>query len=259
MRHQSRRRNPFDLVKRPLWADRLAENGQETPEIRMAQPLNDFFYSLVSRLMSNPWLEVPLSDYESHMSLPVIAQAEMLANQLSEALHQFSPASVAVIGCSGGNGFDKIPSITKRVVGVDINPSYIASASSRYLGRIPGLELHVADIETDPLPFDPVDLIYAALVFEYVSLPAVLGNLSRVCRPGARLVSVLQLPSKHVHAVSPSPYQSVQALAPLMHLVPPAKLAEGAASSGFTLESEKTLALKSGKEFAIHVYRHAAG
>lgn len=209
--------------------------------------------------MNNPWLEIPLSDYESHMSLPTIAQAEMLAAQFSDALHQFSPESVAVIGCAGGNGFDRIPSATKRVVGVDINPSYIASASSRYLGRIPSLEFHVADIQAGPLPFDPVDLIYAALVFEYVSLPAALGNLSRVCRPGARLVSVLQLPSAHVHGVSPSPYQSVQVLAPLMRLIPPVELAECAASCGFTLESEKPLALKSGKEFVIQVYRHAAG
>jgi len=209
--------------------------------------------------MNNPWLEIPLSDYESHMSLPTIAQAEMLAAQFSNALLQFSPESVAVIGCAGGNGFDRIPSTTKRVIGVDINPSYIASASSRYLGRIAGLEFHVADIQACPLQFDPVELIYAALVFEYVSLPAALGNLSRVCRPGARLVSVLQLPSAHVHGVSQSRYQSVQVLAPLMRLIPPGDLAECAASSGFTLESEKTLALESGKEFSIQVYRHAAG
>lgn len=207
--------------------------------------------------MNNPWLEVPLSDYEGHMSLPTIAQAEMLAAQFSDVLRRFLPESVAVIGCAGGNGFDRIPSETKRVVGVDINPSYIASASSRYLGSIPGLEFHVADIQSAPLAFGPVDLIYAALVFEYVSLPAALSNLSRVCRPGGRLVSVLQQPSPDVHAVSASPYRNVQVLAPIMRLVPPAEFAECAASSGFALESEKTLVLKTGKEFIIQVYRHS--
>lgn len=209
--------------------------------------------------MNNPWLEIPLSDYESHMALPAIAQAEMLASQFSDALLQFSPESVAVIGCAGGNGLDRIPSTTKRVVGVDINPSYVASASSRYLGHIPGLEFHVADIQSGPLPFAPVDLIYAALVFEYVSLPAALGNLSRVCRPGGRLVSVLQQPSARVHAVSPSPYTSVQLLVPLMRLIPPAELSERAASSGFALESEKNLALESGKEFVVQVYCRTTG
>ena len=154
-----------------------------------------------------------------------------MASQFSDALPRFAPESVAVIGCAGGNGLDKIPGSVKRVVGVDINPDYIASAFFRYLGRIPGLEFHVADIQSDPLPFAPVDLIYAALVFEYVSLPASLSNLSRVCRLGGRLVSVLQQPSAHVHEVSPSPYTSVQAFVPLMRLIPPTELVECAKSA----------------------------
>jgi len=209
--------------------------------------------------MHSPWLDIPLADYEGHMSLPTIAQAEMLASEFSEALRQFSPESVAVIGCAGGNGFDGIPATVKRVVGVDINPNYIASASSRYLGRIPGLEFHIADIQAAPLPFAPVDLVFAALVFEYVTLPAALGNLARVCLPGGRLVAVLQQASAHVHAVSSSPYTSVQVLALLMRLVPPPELTQCALSSGFALESERTVALKSGKEFVIQVYCHAVG
>lgn len=193
------------------------------------------------------------------MSLPTIAQAEMLATEFSEALRQFSPESLAVIGCAGGNGFDRIPPSVKRVVGVDINPSYIASVSSRYLGRVPGLEFHVADIQAAPLPFAPVDLVFAALVFEYVALPAALVNLAGVCRPGGRFVAVLQQPSAHVHAVSPSPYTSIQVLVPLMRLVPPAELTACAASSGFALESERTVVLKSRKEFVVQVYCHAAG
>jgi SAM-dependent methyltransferase len=193
------------------------------------------------------------------MSLPSIAQAEMLASEFSDVLQQFFPESVAVIGCAGGNGFDKIPRTTKRVVGVDINPSYIASASSRYLGRIPGLELHVADIQGVRLPFAPVDLIFAALVFEYVSLPAALGTLSHVCRAGGLLVSVLQQPSTSMHAVSPSPYRSLQLLAPLMRLITPKQLVESAESFGFSLESEKPVILSSGKEFVTQVFRNAAG
>jgi SAM-dependent methyltransferase len=193
------------------------------------------------------------------MSQPTVAQAKMLAAQISEALRMFLPESVAVIGCAGGNGFDRIPSVTKRVIGVDINPGYTAFASSRYQGKIPGLEFHVADIQSAPLAFDPVDLIFAGLVFEYVSLTPALSNLSRVCLPGGRLVSVLQLPSPHGHAVSPSPYRSVHVLAPIMHLIPPAQFAECAATSGFALESEKTLVLESGKEFSVQVYRHGPG
>lgn len=90
-------------------------------------------------------------------------------------------------------------------------------------------------------------------------LPAALGNLSRVCRPDGRLVTVLQHPSPHVHVLSLSPHTSVQALVPLMRLIFPGELAGCAAASGFDLESEQALVLKSGKEFTVQVYRHAVG
>lgn len=210
--------------------------------------------------MRNLWLDIPLSDYESHMSMPAIDQADMLAAQFSDALLRFSPEAVAVIGCAGGNGFDKIdPAVTRRVVGVDINPGYIVAAASRFEGSVSGLEFHVADIQFDPLAFEPVDLVYAALVFEYVSLPESLGRLSGSCRPGGRLVTVLQLPLQDIHAVSPSPYRSIQALVPCMRLVSPEEFAGRAATAGFLLESGKTLVLRSGKQFAVQMYRRADG
>ena len=204
---------------------------------------------------ANPWLDIPLSDYEAHMSLPTVAQAQMLAENLSQVLAQFAPRSVAVIGCAGGNGFDRVPRSVTRVVGVDINPDYVAATLSRFGGVIPGLELYVADIAAGPLPFEPVDLIYAGLVLEYVSLPAALKNLSAACRPGGLLVAVLQQPSSKMQAVSPSPFTSLQALGPVMRFVPPGELSECAARFGFTLEADKVTTLKSGKEFAVQIYR----
>jgi len=51
--------------------------------------------------MSNPWLSIPLEDYERHMSLPAVGQAQMIADQFDRALARTAPASVAVIGCAG--------------------------------------------------------------------------------------------------------------------------------------------------------------
>ncbi len=208
--------------------------------------------------MTNPWFDIPLSDYESHMALPDVGQAAMLASQLETVLLRYAPESVAVIGCAGGNGFDRIPASVRRVVGIDINPRYIAAATARHHGRVPGLELHVADIQAGLPPCAPVELIHAALVFEYVSLPDALANLARLCLPGGRLVVVLQRPSACVHEVSPSPYTSVQRLAPVMRLVPPEELRSHAAASGFALESEHTEVLVSGKEFVVQVHRCAS-
>jgi len=67
--------------------------------------------------MSNPWLHVPLDDYESHMCLPAVGQAQMIADQLDRALLRWAPASIAVIGCAGGNGLEKIEGRTvERIV-----------------------------------------------------------------------------------------------------------------------------------------------
>src|SRR5438309_637460 len=52
--------------------------------------------------MGNPWLQIPLTDYEGHMSLPYVAQADLLADLFGLALQRHLPDSVAVLGCAGG-------------------------------------------------------------------------------------------------------------------------------------------------------------
>jgi hypothetical protein len=37
----------------------------------------------------NPWLEIPLEDYEGHMALPSIGQAQFLANVLGTLVQAF--------------------------------------------------------------------------------------------------------------------------------------------------------------------------
>src|SRR4051812_30292395 len=120
-------------------------------------------------LYRSPWLDIPLADYEGHMALPHIGQAQLLSEVFSDALRSYGPSSVAVLGCAGGNGFERISTdVTRRVVGVDINSTYVREASARFSGRIPGLELLVADVQTEELRLTTVDLIFAALLFEYV-------------------------------------------------------------------------------------------
>src|SRR4051812_29814524 len=125
--------------------------------------------------MSSPWLNLPLADYEGHMSAPGVRQANLLADVFASALEESQPASVAVIGCAGGNGFDRIdPLRVARVVGFDINPPYLETAASRYSGRFRSLDLRCADIVEPHFEVEPVDLVYAALVLEYINVSAAL-------------------------------------------------------------------------------------
>jgi SAM-dependent methyltransferase len=212
--------------------------------------------AMAETAMRCAWLDIPLADYEGHMSVPGVGQAEMLATQFAELLETWSPASAAVIGCAGGNGFDRIRvEVTGRVVGIDINPQYVQELAYRYGARIPGLELYVRDIQEPVEKIAPVDLIYAALVFEYVAPKPVLRNLKSLCRSGGVLATVLQLPSDQASPVADSPYTSLKGLASAMHLVSPADLAADANEVGFELLSSRLLRLSSGKEFAIQAYQ----
>lgn len=97
--------------------------------------------------MINPWLYIPASDYDAHMALPEVAQAQALSSLMAAALAEYAPSSLAVIGCATGNGFEHINTAhTPRVVGIDINPDYLKILGVRFGGRIPRLELIEADI-----------------------------------------------------------------------------------------------------------------
>jgi SAM-dependent methyltransferase len=206
--------------------------------------------------MSNPWLNVPLEDYEGHMSLSVVGQAQMLAEQLERALERWAPASIAVIGCAGGNGLEKIAGrAVERVVAVDVNPDYIERVRTRYAERLPTLELVCADVQSDSLTYGPVDFTYAALLFEYVGVLSTLRTLKRNSRPNAVLTAVLQLPHPTIHAVSPSPYKSLRSLASAMTLVAPETLRHTAADAGFAAADSTIIELSSGKRFCVQNFR----
>ena len=206
--------------------------------------------------MPHPWLEIPISDYEQHMALPGIAQAQMLSKELADAVIAHRPCSIAVIGCAGGNGFDRLYSpALARVVGIDINPTYIEAVRGRYGAIIPGLELHVADIETDLANVAPVDLVFAGLIFEYVDVLQTLRNLHGLCLEASVVVVVLQLPGAQTPAVSPSPYVSLQALSPHLQLRDPASVAAIGRSLGLEKLTERRLVLPSGKAFAVLTFR----
>ena len=80
--------------------------------------------------MSNPWLSVPLEDYEGHMRSPGVEQLTILADLFKRVLDRYRPESVAVLGVAGGNGLEQIDcTVTKRIVGVDINQRYLMKST----------------------------------------------------------------------------------------------------------------------------------
>lgn len=203
--------------------------------------------------MRNPWLDVPLADYEAHMAAPGIEQAQLLADTLASAVARTSTSSLAVLGCAGGNGFERIPRDI-RVVGVDINPAYIADAKTRFANRFAKLQLIAGDIQDLEASFVPVDLIYAGLILEYVDLEKVVARTRSMLTSAGRLVTVLQLPSASHEPVSPSPYQSMHILGTVMRFVPPSRLKQVAEAHGYAQLDSLTITSRSGKEFQVQEF-----
>jgi len=152
------------------------------------------------------------------MASPGVRQLQHLSRVFGGLLDEFSPESVAVLGVSGGNGLEHIdPGRVKRVVGIDINPAYLDLARSRHGARLPGLELVCGDIASCELPPASFDLVYAALVFEYLEPAAAVGRIADWLKPGGVAAALLQLPSPAHGRVSETPYRSVRMLEPHIH------------------------------------------
>jgi hypothetical protein len=223
--------------------------------------------------MSNPWLNIPLSDYEQHMSLPEVQQFGALADLFAEALARCSqdqgerqssawltssskpsPSSVAILGIAGGNGLDRIDSnTTKRIVGLDVNPEYLDAARHRY-SRIAGLELCRVDLANDILQLEAVQLVHAALVFEHAGTDRCLDNAVSLVAPNGTLSIVLQLPSQLAHRVAPSGVASMQSLKSHFAFVDPQWLGHTLEARGLRLTYETRYALPAGKAFWMGLF-----
>ncbi len=186
------------------------------------------------------------------MSMPAIAQAQMLADELGRAAGRYrSLRSCAVVGCAGGNGLELLTAVP-RVVAIDINGDYLEAVRARYATMLPGLELHAANIEDGrPTGCAPVDLVFAGLILEYVDLAAAATSFRALCRAGGVLVVILQKQSLEVPPVSSSPYSSLQSLERVMTLHDPEFVRSRLEAADFVLGSWRERALASGKRFTV--------
>jgi ubiquinone/menaquinone biosynthesis C-methylase UbiE len=210
-------------------------------------------------IMTNPWLHIPATDYEAHMALAEVAQTQALNALFASALAEYSPSSIAVLGCTTGNGFEHIDtSQIKRVVGVDINAEYLAVLKSLFWDKIPCLKVVEADFTTSDFRIEPVSMVFAALVFEYVNVRDAVLSIERCMIPGGMLVAVLQLPSTKSAPVTATPYTSLEFLTPFMKLVSPDEFSSNCSSVDLLELKTDTVLLKMGKAFFAGYYRKDA-
>ena len=197
----------------------------------------------------NPWLTLPLDDYEGHMGSADVNQLAPLADLFGEALAHLRPRSVAVLGVAGGNGLEHVDgTLTTRVVGIDVNPAYLGATKQRF-PDLRGLELHCSDLRHEVLDVQPVALVHAALVFEHAGIGRCLDNAVSLVSEGGHLSVVLQLPHEAHPVVTPSRCASMAALAADFTFVDPHQLRRVLAQREMRLTHQARVTLSSGKVF----------
>jgi len=100
----------------------------------------------------------------------------------------------------------------------------------------------------------PVDLVFAALILEYVDVEIAVARTRSMLGAKGKLVTVVQLPSTATAKVTPSPYASLQALARAMQLVPPDKLSDVARSRGYLQIESRIVVSAGGKQFQVQTF-----
>jgi hypothetical protein len=204
--------------------------------------------------MSNPWLSIPLADYEGHMCSPEVQQLGALSELFGVALGRCLPASVAVLGIAGGNGLEQVdPRITKRVVGLDVNPFFLQEVRNRY-GETCNLDLHCVDLAEQRIECEPVQLVHAALVFEHAGVDRCLENAVSLVGADGALSAVLQLPSEVDQGIGSSDFPSMLRLKDYFSFVDPSWLSRELARRGFRIIHEVHRSVPAGKHFWMGIF-----
>jgi SAM-dependent methyltransferase len=202
-------------------------------------------------MADNPWLTIPAADYEGHMGPDGVGQLAPLHDIFARVYRELRPARVAVLGCGTGNGLDAIdPAVTERLVGVDLNPEYIALARRRHARLAKLAEWLCASVEDCALERGHFNLVHAALLFEHVDPAKTLPRITPWLAEAGVLCVVLQQPAGEA-PVSETPFASLRHLDGHMRLVAPHRFCELAPSAGLALRSSEEVPLPRGKSFWV--------
>ena len=155
--------------------------------------------------MANPWNEIPLDVYETHMSLDSVRQLQALNRMTRAQLEAYPVRTAMILGVAGGNGLEHVRREKyDRVWGVDLNRDYLQAAALRHPALEGVLCLLPLDLTKDAALLPEAELVIANLLIEYVGYAAFQNVISRV-RP--RYIScVIQINGGVGEWVSDSPY-----------------------------------------------------
>lgn len=196
--------------------------------------------------MLNPWENIALSDYESHMSLENVGQLRALNALMREQLFSRKVKSAMILGVAGGNGLEHIKiGDFERVYGVDINQEYLAECEKRFPSLSGVLETICADLLGDDLKLPRSELLIADLVIEYIGYEF-FGKVVKLVNP--EYVSCVIQINTDDSFVSDSPYlHKFDRLDEVHCQIDPKALSEAMRGLGYIQNSQTKTELPNGK------------
>lgn len=211
---------------------------------------------MISGIPINPWIRITASDYEGHMNSPRVGQLKFLGDLFKNILTEYKPETLAVPGCTTGNGFEHIDfTITKKVLAIDINPDYVKILRERFSDKLDNIETICADLDNFEFKDKKYNLVHCALLFEYVDVLKLVEKISKALKINSNLSVLLQLPHENSPEVSKTDFKSIKYLSGFIKLVPPEEFNEIAVASGLIGNSENIFTLESGKAFWFGIYK----
>lgn len=203
--------------------------------------------------MSNPWLEIPVSDYENHMK--EVGQAQILNSLIKSCLDKYQPKNFALLGCTTGNGLEHInPEITNKIYAIDINPEYLQKTNERFVAKIQNLEILNIDIQNDELTIKNVHLFFVGLVLEYIETEKALIKIIRTLSKKGILLIIIQK-NKKTSFVSKTKYKSLKKLEKISNEVNEQLINKFIQSENMELIERDEIKLTENKSFIKLKYR----
>jgi len=183
--------------------------------------------------MDNIWNAIPLDDYEQHMQHETVGQLQLLSKLTGKYLKKIKPRTAMFLGISGGNGLEHIDiNITNQVFGIDINKKYLHETNERFNKDIPNLNLINLDISSTPKKIASVNLIWAALIFEYVETQKCFEFINHNIQNNGFLIVTIQA-NNGVPSVSQTGIETIKLVGKIFKLVDPNDLLSVADKFGF--------------------------
>ncbi|WP_052345511.1 class I SAM-dependent methyltransferase [Alkaliflexus imshenetskii] len=204
--------------------------------------------------MTNPWLNIPFSDYENHMS--EVGQTLILNNLIRDALQDYKPACFVLVGCTTGNGLEHVNNeITTTVYAIDINREYLDELNTRFSGTISDLRLVCQSIESLSLMAVNADLVLCALVLEYVNPENALKAMFNMLSVKGKLALIVQR-SNGSSFVTKTKYHSLERLSSIAAEVDEASLVKLCHQQGYEIIESRVIHINALKSFVYLVFEN---